>query len=473
MKSIETFGPGDFEPERHFYPRVLNAQIHPLVRHFFQLGPERIAERYAHLHPGTDRGAISKLIRSPTKNFCWGGADLFLTTDDAGLRQVVVIETNSCPSGQKSMPLLNEADELGSYRQLIERAFLPQVPKRARGSLCVLFDKNEMEASGYAAALAEITGEEVLLVPAFANQEAHHRVDEGQLIVRHQDKDVAIRGAIRYVTQRPWTRLPPITKTFILNPVIACLAGGRNKAVAAKAYDLFNAEMSEEGLHIRTPETFWDVGLEEIPMWVSRMGGVAVVKDPYSNAGQGVYTITNPIELKAFMDLEHRYDRFIVQALIGNRSWTSRTGRGERLYHVGTIPNKRMQIFVSDLRFMVGSGPDGFFPVGMYARRARSPLLPELPGGESSWDMLGTNLSVRTPEGEWSTETGRLLLFDNRDFNQLGIGVDDLIEAFLQTVMSVTAIDRMTQRLTTQKGVFRRKFFRQLNPDAALAAEIL
>ncbi|MFT5359132.1 MAG: hypothetical protein ACI9KE_006375, partial [Polyangiales bacterium] len=32
MKSIETFGPGDFEPERHFYPRVLNAQIHPLVR---------------------------------------------------------------------------------------------------------------------------------------------------------------------------------------------------------------------------------------------------------------------------------------------------------------------------------------------------------------------------------------------------------------------------------------------------------
>ena len=473
MKSIETFGPGDFEPERHFYPRVLNAQIHPLVRHFFQLGTDRIAERYAHLHPDTDRNAITELIRSPTKNFRWGGADLFLTTDNSGIRQVVVIETNSCPSGQKSMPLINDADELGSYRKLIEQAFLPHVPKPVRGALCVLFDKNEMEASGYAAAIAEITGEEVLLVPAFADEEVFHRFEDGQLIVNHDGKDVPIRGAIRYVTQHPWTRLPPLSKTFILNPVIACLAGGRNKAVAAKAYDLFNAEMSDHGLHIRTPETFWDVGLAEIPMWVSRMGGVAVVKNPYSNAGQGVYTITNATELKAFLDLEHRYDRFIVQALIGNRSWTSRTGRGERLYHVGTIPNKRMQIFVSDLRFMVGSGPEGFFPVGMYARRARSPLLPELPDGESSWDMLGTNLSVRAPDGEWSTESGRLLLCDNRDFNKLGIGVDDLIEAFIQTVMSVTAIDRMTQRLTTQKGVFRRKFFRQLNPDAALNAEIV
>lgn len=36
MKSIEVFSPGDFEPDRHLYPRVLNAQIHPLVRHFLQ-----------------------------------------------------------------------------------------------------------------------------------------------------------------------------------------------------------------------------------------------------------------------------------------------------------------------------------------------------------------------------------------------------------------------------------------------------
>lgn len=474
MKTIESFTRGSFEPERHFYPRAINAQMHPLVRHFLALGTDRISERYAHLHPGTSRESITQLIQTPATNFRWGGADLFLTTDESGVRQVVVIETNSCPSGQKSMPILDDTDELGSYRRLLDGAFFPHLPaaKRARGGLCVLYDKNEMEASGYAAAMAEISGETVLLVPTMVDQpEAFHRFEDGHLIVRHNGEDVPMRGALRYVTQRPWTRILPLPKTFILNPVLACLAGGRNKAVAAKAYDLFNAEMNEQGLGIRTPETFWDVARAEIPMWVSRMGGVAVVKNPYSNAGQGVYTITNDSELAAFMALEQRYDRFVVQALIGNRTWTSRTAKGERLYHVGTLPDKRMRIFVSDIRFMVGSGPSGFFPVGMYARRARSPLAHDL-AGEDSWDMLGTNLSIRGEDGRWTTQTGRLLLFDNRDFNKLGIGIDDLIEGYVQTVMAVTAIDRMAQRLTTQKGVFRRKFFRQLNPDPALAEEI-
>ena len=39
-----------------------------------------------------------------------------------------------------------------------------------------------------------------------------------------------VRAAIRYVTQKPWNRIPPITRTLIYNPVLACLAGGRNKA---------------------------------------------------------------------------------------------------------------------------------------------------------------------------------------------------------------------------------------------------
>jgi hypothetical protein len=37
------------------------------------------------------------------------------------------------------------------------------------------------------------------------------------------------RAAIRYVTQKPWKRVPPITRTLIFNPVLACLSGGRNK----------------------------------------------------------------------------------------------------------------------------------------------------------------------------------------------------------------------------------------------------
>jgi hypothetical protein len=36
---------------------------------------------------------------------------------------------------------------------------------------------------------------------------------------------------------------------------------------------------------------------------------------------------------------------------------------------------------------------------------------------------------------------------DRKDFNTLGIGIDDLIDAYVQTVLSVIAIDRMCQRL--------------------------
>jgi hypothetical protein len=50
--------------------------------------------------------------------------------------------------------------------------------------------------------------------------------------------------------------------------------------------------------------------------------------------------------------------------------------------------------------------------------------------------MLGTNLSVKLDNNQWTTETSRLLLMDRKDFNQLGLGVDDLIDAYIQTVLS-------------------------------------
>lgn len=60
--------------------------------------------------------------------------------------------------------------------------------------------------------------------------------------------------------------------------------------------------------------------------------------------------------------------------------------------------------------------------------------------------MLGTNLSVKTDD-EWTTEAQRLLLMDRKDFNQLGLGIDDLIDAYIQTILSVISIDKMCERL--------------------------
>ena len=145
-----------------------------------------------------------------------------------------------------------------------------------------------------------------------------------------------IRACFRYVTQKPWNRFPIHTKTIVLNNIVACLAGGRNKMMADRAYDFFNHELEDTGLNIRVPETIRNVSKSEIPLWIDSMGGHAVLKVPYSNAGQGVYTITNERELKEFMDKDHHYDKFIVQSLVGNASWSS-TSKNGKFYHVGTV----------------------------------------------------------------------------------------------------------------------------------------
>ncbi|MCO5566291.1 hypothetical protein L7F22_019967 [Adiantum nelumboides] len=487
-RDVEIIEPGSFEPINHFYPRVLNAQIHPLVRSFLSLGNDRIAKRYCHLHPEANSTSVADVLHQSTRYFQWGGSDLFATTTDMGQKKLVVVETNSCPSGQKSMPLANEDVEHAGYRTLLEKSFMPSLRAHSaslpHGRLAVLYDKNRMEAWGYAATLADLSSESILLVPCYADDlnPKMRFTDDGVLEVRLHPNTASsasmartwepIRAALRYVTQRPWCQIPPLTRTLIYNPVLACLAGGRNKMLAAKAYDIFNAEISWTGLRINTPETIWDVTKPEVPLWVRRMGGLAVVKVPYANAGQGVWTITHSSELQEFMDIEHRYDRFIVQALIGNNGWSSLSRHG-RLYHVGTIPNLKGNIYAADLRLMVGSSPDhGFFPVAIYARRARLPLTESLHEGAQSWDMLGTNLSVKNPDGSWRTETERLLLMDSRDFNRIGIGVDDLIEAYMQTVLAMLAIDGLACKLITPKGNFGMKLFGALNPDPKLLAEL-
>ena len=466
---------GSFRPRQHFYPRVLNAQIHPLVAYFLRLSNRRIVERYCHLNPRVDPEVLGALLSEPSTHLRWAGADLFCTTTAAGNRRLVVLETNSCPSGNKSMPLLNDENEKAGYRTVLELAFVPLLKKRGRieGGIAVLFDKNFTEASGYAAALADLMDEAIYLTPfPEGREDAPARFVDGVLEVRDSDGEwKRMRAAFRYVTQRPWSRIPVRTRTRILNPVIACLAGGRNKLVASKAYDLYNAELAETGLEVCAPETIADVSKVEIPMVVARFGGHAVVKVPYSSAGQGVFPILSASELDAFMEAEHPYDRFVVQSLIGNYSWSSEQKAG-RYYHVGTMPDRSGSIYVADLRVMVCSGPDGFRPVAVYARRAERPLPRTLDEGVSSWAFLGTNLSEKAADGSWRAATERLLLMDRKDFNTIGVGADDLIEAYIQSVLATKAIDNMAKTLLTKKGDLRYKLFGSLDEDPTLIAEI-
>lgn len=198
------------------------------------------------------------------------------------------------------------------------------------------------------------------------------------------------------------------------------------------------------------------------------------------------------------MSDSHRYDAFIVQALIGAPAWSSTsatlnkptsseaasdldgTERRLPIFHVGTVPDARGDVFVADVRVMVSYSAEagGFQPLALYARRAREPLRDSVnfstdAGAATSWGMLGTNLSVSTGDLTWSSEAERLLLMDGRDFNVLGLGIDELIDAYVQTVLAVTAVDRMCCALVDGHGRFDEKLFSQWNDDPALLQEIL
>ena len=114
------------------------------------------------------------------------------------------------------MPLRDEHDDLGGYRRLIERTLKPVVEKHcantfSEGHLAVVYDKNEMEAGGYAKVIADVFNENVLLVTLYEKDAADPAIQwrDGIMYARtDENKWLPVRCAFRYVTQRPWSRFP-------------------------------------------------------------------------------------------------------------------------------------------------------------------------------------------------------------------------------------------------------------------------
>ncbi len=472
---IETIHHSGFQHENHWYPKLINTQINPLVSHFFKMDIKRIVTRYCHLHPSVKPSYLEELFTYKPQYFFWSGGDLINVTSSTGKRQMVLIETNSCPSGQKSTPLLDDFDEYGGYSKLIAggvQNFL-KGKRMSSGVLAVFYDKNPMESSGYAHALSNHYDEQVYLVKFFNGESNDHvKIEDNKFHILVEGEWLPVRFVFRYLTQKPWNRLPVDCKTLIFNPIVTCLAGGRNKLLASKAYDFFNAELGNHHLQINTPETHMNIRQEEIPYWYEKFGGNLVVKSPYSNAGQGVFLISNRSELEVFMNSSFDYETFIVQSLIGNHLWSSVSEKG-KLYHVGTLPDKNNLTYVSDLRMMIHYTSTGFKPLCMYARRAEEPL-PDTLQGHNTWSVLGTNISVKKGENKWDYDVKRLITLDRRDFNKLGLGMDDLIEAFMQTIFATIAIDKMASTLVSKKErKLKRRLFYSLNPDQSLLDEIM
>ncbi|KAF0465763.1 hypothetical protein F8M41_026210 [Gigaspora margarita] len=173
-----------------------------------------------------------------------------------------------------------------------------------------------------------------------------------------------------------------------------------------------------------------------------------------------------------FFDSSHHYEKFIVQSLVENASWSTKLHPG-KFYHIGTVPDRHNQTFINDLRMMVSADETGFHPVVIVSRRAHKPLPAYIPNNSkwNSWEVFGTNISVKL-DSKWTREYDRIITIDQKEFDIIGLGIDDLIDAYVQTVLSVIAIDKMCQKLLVNNE-FNFELYRTLNPDDVLLGELL
>lgn len=73
--------PGHFNRRRHFYPKAVDALIHPTLATFLSLGNEGIISRYHSLHPSVDTAMLEGFLNYNPKYFRWAGDQLSLMKD--------------------------------------------------------------------------------------------------------------------------------------------------------------------------------------------------------------------------------------------------------------------------------------------------------------------------------------------------------------------------------------------------------
>ncbi|CAG8798932.1 7344_t:CDS:2, partial [Racocetra persica] len=337
---------GDVDPEFCFNSKALSATVHHIVTSFFSLENDRIITKYKNLNPQIDVNVLKNCLEYKPKFFKWAGS-----------------------AGQSSMPSLDINNKRQNRYKLVIQAFKQALKDTdsSLGELTVVCDiaNDEIEATGYVAAISEETKEHVWI-------------------------------------------------TVIFNNIIACLAGGQNKIIASKSFEAFNTEFSESGLAIRFPKTIYNISKCEISSCIEKMGGHAVIKAAYGcliifylqKLEQSIYIITNSEELKEFFDANHHYEKFIVQSLVGSALW-SKESCFEKFYHIGTMPNCHNQTFVNDLRMMVSADDTGFYPVNISSRRAKNP-----------WKVFGIN--VTSSSGMAGHEYERIITIDQKEFDTTG-----------------------------------------------------
>ncbi|CAG8808552.1 22976_t:CDS:2, partial [Racocetra persica] len=332
-------------------------------------------------------------------------SDFFNVINSNSKRQMIIIEFGSGPAGQFSMPSLNINNKRQNGYKLVIQAFKQALKDTdfSLGELAIVCDmaSDEIEATRYAATISEETKEHVWIVMLY--DVAKYLNERIKLCI----------SCFNHMAYKPCIYFSLKSKTVIFNNIIAYLAGGQNKIMVSKLFEVFNTEFSESGLAIHFSKTIYNISKYEISSYIEKMGGHAVIKAPYGYCGQGIYIITNSEELKEFFDANHHYKKFIVQSLVRSALW-SKESCSEKFYHIGTMPNCHNQTFVNDLRMMVSADNTGFHPVNISLRRASEPLPTYLPNNSNwnPWKVFGTN--VTSSSGMAGHEYERIITIDQK-----------------------------------------------------------
>ena len=151
------------------------------------------------------------------------GADLMKVTDEQNKEKMVVIEINSCPSGSKYMPFDKINSEGGAFEFIIEKTFKRLVNEKTHpssGGLAVISDKNPLDCLGYAMTMAKVMKEKVWLIEEYKERKCPLMWKNGIMYVKDDQSEwQPIRACFKYFTQKPWTKFPINSKTFIFNNV--------------------------------------------------------------------------------------------------------------------------------------------------------------------------------------------------------------------------------------------------------------
>ncbi|XP_037025300.1 uncharacterized protein LOC119066766 [Bradysia coprophila] len=461
--------------ETAVFNKTLNQEIVDFMKNW---STAQIIESYTQTRPHVNQQVLKGLLTENPTFVLYSGVDLIYSKGRNGKKKFLLIETNVYTAGQDAMPPSAQVYETHSNLCVLNDEWKRQ-PVEA-GGLAHMYGRKTRRDYAYPHIMAKLTKESIHVVPMFSKREdgeieTLYRFVDGTMQVKYKDEWQNIRACFCTMSYRTWSFFPVTNnlKTYMCPHPIAGLVG-KNKILSEYAYRDFNEKYSKHGIQIRGPKTMVGIAKADIREIVEQnFNGRAVIKTPYDSQGRGVYIIRTDGDLDDFYAKdESDYSLWVVQELIGLEACPN-----DRYQQIGFHLDGQMYAY--SVRIIACNSPSGFKMITICSARAPAPFAKD---GETADiapgllhkiktvhedDVYVTNIASN-PDGEL-----RSFYFDDAGVKGMGIGMDDVIDGFMQTVYCTHAIDNMCKKLIMENGELDVQLLRELNPDPQLLAEVV